>query len=387
MKKIVISGYYGFNNTGDEAILQSIVATLTARAAARGEELSFTVLSADPSETKRRYGVDAVGRTNLRQIMRALFHADIFISGGGGLLQDTTGRRLSIAYYLGLVLLARIFFKPVVFYAQGIGPVTRGFNRLLVRLIANFATMVTVRDEASLKELVKLGVTRPPLSLTADPAFMLEPPEEVSAALDSFLKNLPAEKPLLGIALRPWPGRGHYLREIADAVNCLVAELALTVVLVPMHFHDDLPVCRELAGMLKAEPVILEEQLLPSEFLVLFQRFDLVLAMRLHALIFAATQGVSMQGIGYDPKVDAFLARLGLVSAGKPGELEATDLARQVFESWKHREKMRAGLLQKSSELKQAALQTADNVLDLLTGRPADNNPSADGSGVRRRKK
>jgi polysaccharide pyruvyl transferase CsaB len=270
-------------------------------------KLSFTVLSADPAETSRRYGVEAVGRTNLWQIMRALLRADIFISGGGGLLQDITGRRLSIAYYLGLVLLARLFFKPVVFYAQGIGPVTRRINRLLVRLITNLATMVTVRDEASLRELTKLGVTRPPLSLTADPAFLLEHPEEVSAALDNFIGELPEAKPLLGIALRPWPGRGQYLREIADAVNCLVAELGVTVVLVPMHFHDDLPVCRELAGMLKTEPVILDDNLLPSELLVLFQRFDLVLAMRLHALIFAAKQGISMQGIGYDPKVDAFL--------------------------------------------------------------------------------
>ena len=57
MKKVVISGYYGFNNAGDEAILSGLL--LPCGRTAKGAKISFTVLSAAPSATAARYGVKA----------------------------------------------------------------------------------------------------------------------------------------------------------------------------------------------------------------------------------------------------------------------------------------------------------------------------------------
>jgi polysaccharide pyruvyl transferase CsaB len=361
MKKIVISGYYGFHNTGDEAILHSIITNLRELGRRRGEELSFTVLSADPEATAGQLGVNAIPRTSPLRILRALLRSDVFISGGGGLLQDTTGRGLSIVYYLGLVVLARLFLKPVIFYAQGFGPVRRFHNRLLVRLIANRVQIITVRDRGSLDDLAALGVKRPFLAVTVDPVFMLEPAAEAPR-----LPALPEDRPLLGIAARPWPGREQFLAQIAGAVNCLVTELNAAVVLVPMHHQDDLPVCRELASLLKNPPLVLEQPLSPPETAALFGSFDLVVAMRLHALIFAARAGVPMLGIGYDRKVDAFLARVGQKPAGRPDELEAADLACQAMELWSARQQVSAALRERSEEFKTTALLTAEDVLDFI---------------------
>ena len=363
MKKVIISGYYGFNNTGDEAVLEAMLSGMRSEAAGRGEEILFTVLSKYPAQTVAQHNVTAISRTNLMQIVSALFSCDLFISGGGGLLQDVTGLRLSVAYYLGLVLMARLLGKPAVLYAQGIGPVKRPVNRLLIRMIANRATFITVRDNDSLAELSRMGVSRPPTSLTADPAFLLTPAQTFSAPARSIISQ---ERTKIGIVVRPWQGQTHYLKEIALAADVLAAELDALLVLIPMYHSEDLPVSRELATMLKHDTVILDEYLAPSELLGVICHLDLVLSVRLHALIFAAVAGIPMVGIGYDPKVDAFLQRLGLSSAGKTNEVGAPALIDQAKERWQARASVQKNLLEKRDQLRAQAQQTASMIVDTL---------------------
>lgn len=365
MKHIVISGYYGFNNAGDEAILHSIIDSLKSLAAKRGQELRFTVLSAAPTQTAARYGTDAIGRQDLPQILRTLKQADAFISGGGGLLQDATGRGFSILYYLGLVALARLLGKKTILYAQGIGPVKKPFNRFLMRVIANRASLIAVRDEGSVNELIRLGVTRPPVILTADPVFLLES-ADVDGRASQFLNKLPPNKPIVGISVRPWHNNDETLREISTAVDIIARDLSAVTVLVPMHYPGDLAVSEKLASLMKSDTYILQENLTPRELLTVFSRFNLVLAMRLHALIFAAVSGVPMLGIGYDRKVDALLARLGLTSAGEPGQLDSIKLAGQALKRWEAKEDLRKTLLEKSLLLRDDALSWANRVLDFI---------------------
>ncbi|MDW7652087.1 MAG: polysaccharide pyruvyl transferase CsaB [Bacillota bacterium] len=364
MKHVVISGYYGFNNTGDEAVLSAMLSAMREQASKKDKEIVFTVLSAQPDVTASRHHVCAVGRTDLLNIIRTLLKCDMFISGGGGLLQDTTGLRLSVAYYLGLVLLALLFGKPAVLYAHGIGPVTGPLNRLLVRLIANRATLITVRDTGSLEELARMGVSRPPVSLTADPAFLLT----ATAAEDvPFAACLSDKKPVIAVAVRAWKGQGRYLEEIAIAADTLAEELNACLVLIPMYYSEDLPVTQELQGMLHNDAVILEEEnMTPAELLSIFGRLDLVLAVRLHALIFAAAAGVPMVGIGYDPKVNAFMSRLGLLPAGDTSEVTAPVIIRQALERWHQRDSVRQSLLQRRDGLRAEAEQAAAIVIETL---------------------
>lgn len=117
-RRVVISGYYGFDNMGDEMVLAGILAGL--RRLDPG--VRVTVLSAHPAATAREHGVDAVSRTHLPSILAALARADLLISGGGSLLQDVTGP-FNIPYYVGVMELARLRGVPVMMMAQGIGPV------------------------------------------------------------------------------------------------------------------------------------------------------------------------------------------------------------------------------------------------------------------------
>ena len=122
--KIVLSGYYGFDNIGDEAVLFSIITALRKEI----KDVHITVLSNNPDKTKALYGVESVNRWDIKAVARSIKESDLLISGGGSLLQDVTSSK-TIPYYLAIVKIAQFYKKKVVFYSQGIGPVNKGISR------------------------------------------------------------------------------------------------------------------------------------------------------------------------------------------------------------------------------------------------------------------
>ncbi|MBQ1603097.1 MAG: polysaccharide pyruvyl transferase family protein, partial [Oscillospiraceae bacterium] len=112
MVNILISGYYGFDNIGDESILRTVINSLRARV----PDCHLTVLSHNPAATREKYGVDAVDRMSLREIVREIRRCDLLISGGGSLLQDVTSSK-SIHYYLTIIRLAKLYGKKVFIYS------------------------------------------------------------------------------------------------------------------------------------------------------------------------------------------------------------------------------------------------------------------------------
>ncbi|MGQ9477314.1 MAG: polysaccharide pyruvyl transferase family protein, partial [Candidatus Bipolaricaulia bacterium] len=167
---ILLGGYYGFGNLGDEAILFALLRGLREAL----PQIEPVVLSAEPARTAAAYGVEAINRWSLLGIWRELGRARLFLLGGGGLLQDVTSRR-SALYYLGLLRLARLRRVPVFLLGQGIGPLR---SRLLRRLAASElkrAEYVMVRDELSLKLLQEWGADRGQLARGYDLALTLLP--------------------------------------------------------------------------------------------------------------------------------------------------------------------------------------------------------------------
>ena len=167
----------------------------TIRALAPGAEI--TVFSYSPVETRQVYGVKAVNRWNPFGVIWALLRSDLLLSGGGGLLQDVTGVR-SICYYLVVVALALAVGKPVVYYAQGVGPVRTRFGRWLTRIVSNRVDLITVRDQASRDDLLAMGICRPPLVVTADPVLALNPSQLNNAGGAELLEALRLQARLEG---------------------------------------------------------------------------------------------------------------------------------------------------------------------------------------------
>ncbi len=392
IKRIVISGYYGFNNTGDEAVLFSMIRELQKRLPG----VKIRVLSHNPAQTKRAYGVKAVNRWNPLAILKAVARCDLLISGGGSLLQDATGPK-SIAYYLAIVWLAKLFGKRAVFYAQGIGPVTGDLGRNLMRRIANRVDLITVRDHQSYMLLHELGIKKPPIHITADPVLGLTPEAADTAAGQQVLcragiaqlntgngerkpggqavvenpfvdvEECPGmvDRPLVGIALREWKGLTGYHRAVAAAADFL-AERGCRVVFIPFHFPEDIAVGREVARLMGSPAVVLKEQLDTPRMLGVLGRCDLVLGMRLHALIMAAVMGVPAVGLSYDPKVDSFMKQVGLPVAGKVETVTGEELVKLLAEILPNLANLRDRMTGPVADLRRLAVQTADLVLNTI---------------------
>ena len=308
MSRILISGYYGFSNIGDDAILKSVVGSLRDKV----PDSEITVLSRDPKTTTERYGVRAVQRMNAFTILRELLRCEMLISGGGSLLQDVTSR-MSILYYLAIIFLAELFGKKVFIYSQGIGPINGGFNRRLTAKLLRKADAIAVRDQKSADFLTEIGVPADKIEITADPVLRLKPVEleRGKEILESVgLKKTEGQK-IVGFAVRSDNTAPELLQEIEKCVRWLRDEKNTCSVLIPFHYEMDKKVISELKARLGDGVYAIEDKHLSDEMLSIIGSLDILVGVRLHSLIYAEIMGVPSIAISYDPKIDAFMESIG----------------------------------------------------------------------------
>lgn len=351
---IVLSGYYGFGNVGDEAILEATIGDLRDVCPAT----RLTVFSAQPERTSRAHGVAAVHRFSAVGMWRALGQADLLISGGGSLLQDVTSSQ-SLWYYLAVMGMARMRGVKTMVYANGLGPIRRRANKLIAGAVLRRADAITLRDPDSLRVLSSdLGVDRAGAVLTADPAFGLQPlqgPARDALLSDAGIAGGPQrEGPIVGLALRPWQGSAELVGQTVQAVvGLLRAEGGGSVLLVPMQYEADAPLMDHVRNRSRGvgiEVLSPRRALAPREALTLVSACDILVAMRLHALIFAASAGVPLVALSYDPKVASLveylvdLAQEGAEGRDGAGALttlravtRAEDLAQALGRTWADR--------------------------------------------------
>ncbi len=359
--KVLVSGYYGFHNAGDEAILYALVDGLRARR----PDVEITVLSQDPVHTARTYGVAAVRRADPRAVAGAMRDTDLFVSGGGGLLQDTTSLA-SLQYYLGLMVLARLMGRKIFLYAQGIGPLRSRAGRALTRAVLNRVNMITVRDEESRELLKAVGVNKPPVKVTADPVLGLELKPEWLEKGRRVLAGLGLQPgKLAGISVRPWAGRETVIPAIAGLADWLDAR-GWRVVLVPFHRDVDREVCQEVASRAKAGVKVIAGEMSVEELAGMCAHLDLAVGMRLHFLVFASLAGVPPVAIAYDPKVGQFLGRLGLPTAVPVEGLTPGALQDQVEYVIENSEALREQVARRVEALRKEARLTAELALNLI---------------------
>lgn len=361
-RRLAIAGYYGFDNAGDEAIAEALVYAFRNLR----PRLGLTILSAQPSRTAEQLGVQAVDRFAPLAVTGVLRRSDLLVFGGGTLLQDVTSLR-SLAYYLAVLTLARLLCKPVVVYANGLGPIRSRSGRYLAGRLLAGARQVSLRDRDSVAQAMHLGVTAP--RLTADPAFLLP---TLSAEEIAQLENqegwtdLPA--PIVGVAVRRWGDPAHLVTQLAAALDTLAGEGA-TVLFLPMQHPGDVEMSKEVQAAMHAPSRILKNRYRPRQLLSLIGCCHLVIGMRLHALIFAVARGVPVVGISYDPKVDSFLHEVNCPLAGTPATVQAAPLAatcRGILADTDLKER----LTTQAARFRQMAWENARDTLSLLDHLP-----------------
>ena len=300
---VLICGAYGMRNAGDEAILNAVVSEMRAI----DPEMPLSVMTRRRKETALRCGVDAIYTFDFLRILRTMRRSELYLNGGGSLLQDVTSSR-SLWYYLFTLWAAKRCGCAVMMYGCGVGPIHRPRNRVRTgRVVQRCVDAITLREENSLEELRALGVTKPEITVASDPALSLPPAP--AGETDRLMRRLgldPAGR-YLCLTLRRWPGVQDKLDLFAAAADYAWETYGLQPVLLSVNPIQDDRTTEQAGERIHAPCVLVQEPLDTAEVAGLIGRMSAVLAMRLHVLIFAASRAVPLAAVSYDPKVASFL--------------------------------------------------------------------------------
>ncbi len=362
----IISGYYGFRNIGDDALLMSIIKDLKEFK----PDIKLMVLSKIPSGTSKDFNVASVSRFNMFRIYQNMRKSKAFIYGGGNLLQDNTSTR-SLMFYLGTVWLAKKLNLKIMFYANGIGPLKKRLNRIITRKIINKVDVITLREGLSFTELKHLDIISPRILLTADAALTVaEGCPDINFDILEHL-GIDDKKPLLGISLRKYPGHEKFEHEkyetdIARVADYMASTYGIFPVFIPMQHPEDIPILENAAAKMNHESYIVKDKLNICQTYSLFSKMDMTLGMRLHSLVFSAVAAVPMVGLVYDPKIQGFLDLINQPSAGDVRFLEFDKLKSLLDEVWQNRGQIREQLSLSIPELTEKARENAKVAVELI---------------------
>ncbi len=299
----VISGYYGFDNSGDEAMLSSILGELRDKK----EDIRLVVLSKKPLETARRYEVASVGRSNPFSIYRTFKKTGMLISGGGNLIQDLTSFQ-SMIYYTGLMNYAKFKGLKVMLYANGIGPLRRKASLRIAGRVLDKTDVITVREPNSYDMLKSIGVTKPRISITADPVMSFTNPDEKHIYEVLKKHSIPKERKIVVFSVRPWKGlESSFVYVFARIADYISEKHDLLPVFIPLNTKKDTKVSDEIIGIMKKPAILVGDENKAMNLVSIISCADLLIGMRLHSLIYAAITNTPVIGIVYDPKVRFFI--------------------------------------------------------------------------------
>ena len=303
----LVCGAYGRGNAGDDAILEAIVTELRQI----DPDLPIWVLSRNPDDTRLTYRVNSIYTFAFPRFLRRMGKTRLYINGGGSLMQDVTSHR-SLWFYLFTISAAKRLGCQVMMYGCGIGPIHSPANRRrAAKVLQKSVDAITLRDTHSREELEDMGVTNPEIILSADPTVILPaaPEQVVDGILES--QGIDPRGRYIGFALRPWPGFEEKAALFGAAADYAYEKYGLIPVFLPIERRLDVGAARLAAQHMKAPHYILPETGSSDHTIGLFARMQVVVSMRLHALVFAAGQGVPLVGVVYDQKISSFLSYIG----------------------------------------------------------------------------
>jgi len=295
--RFLLSGYYGFDNLGDDALLQIIVAQLKTRY----PHATIDVLSAKPDITAHELGITSTPRWDQSAIREAIAEADVVLSGGGGLLQNATSLK-SLLYYAGIVRTAIRAEKRAMIFAQSIGPLDF-WGKQTVRECCRGLHAATVRDERS-RELFAPLVPATTVERTADPVFLYDRPEDAPNLAAAGLGD--EADPLVVVCVRKTAHQSEGVTALAAAVDRLALHHGARVAFVPFGGTPDAEASTLVIRKCTSAPMLVSLDSL-DEVAAAIGRAKLVIGVRLHALILAVRLGVPFLAVPYDPKVTGLL--------------------------------------------------------------------------------
>jgi len=201
------------------------------------------------------------------------------------------------------VLYATITDKPVVVSSATIGPYDNRILRQAAKWILNKSDLITLREEYSLGYLHNIGVDKPKIWLTADLAFLMEPPN--TKRVISRLKDIGVsigDKSLIGIvptamfhSLLP---ESKYIQLMAELSSYMLKNFNTNIIYLS-NTYQDVVISEKIYNIIdnKKNTWIIPFEFSASDTKGFIGICDLFICSRFHALVASTSLGVPSLGM------------------------------------------------------------------------------------------
>ncbi len=285
-KSYIISGYYGYKNSGDDSLLASVVKTIY-----EVNPKNQIVILTKKNSTYHFDNVKYIDRFSLLSILSNIKKTDVLVMGGGSLIQDKTSSR-SLYYYLLVIRIAALYRKKIYMYANGFGPINKRINQKITRKVLDRVSVITFRDKHSYHFIKTIGVTRPHMLVTADSVYSVNRIQT---------KNTTAKNRAVFI-IRNWEGADVFIRELALFADYLAEEKKYEIVFLPLKLPDDLNISKNISSLMK-QPYKIVELGNENDLIAYLSTSKFSVSMRFHGVVYSSIASVLSIGLNYDKKV------------------------------------------------------------------------------------
>lgn len=359
--EMLILGYYGFKNSGDDALLEAIIADIKRYK----ESPNITVLSANPKETMKKYHVNAINRFNVWKLNKHMNRAGMLIMGGGTLIQDATSTK-SLLYYLGIIKLALAKNLRVMLYSNGVGPLKNKRNIKRAQKVLNDVDIITLRDPASAEILDSIGIDKPKKHVSADPVFAIEGFSKERGTEILKTLGIDTDKKIVGVSVRKTRDTSPAFEvSVAKVCDYISEKYGAYIVFVPMQPSKDEQISKNIRNRMKQNAFVITERLDARDMISLISASYAFIGMRLHSLIYAAIAGVPLMGIAYDPKIKSFMDYMSENIYIDINEFDAKGGMALVDELFADFDNIKAGLIKSYKTLKKKSVENGRIAVEL----------------------
>ena len=300
-RRILLCGYYGYGNLGDNALLRASVR----RARDSFTDGIITAMSAHPWRDSMTFGIPCIGRMNFFRIIPQLMRTDVFVFGGGTLLQESSSLR-SFFYYAFLIRVAAFLGCRVELWGNGLGDFRHSFSLRVLKGVLKNVDYIGLRDRRSyeLAMLMTEGGEGLTVVLEGDLALSLCPSSVVR--IDRLLRrwgltDCGQMAHFAVIAVKGTADR-ESIAEL-ELYMCELWEKGVEFLYIPMYGEEDEAESLRLRSVFGG---VVARHISEGDALGLIGRSRFVCSMRFHALVFASMSGVPFLAFGRDPKVVGF---------------------------------------------------------------------------------
>lgn len=326
MKRLLLVGYFGFDNLGDELLLISLLEFI------KRNLPNIKPLVLYGKDIPSVYGAEVIPR---KRLISGILNSDGICFSGGSILQDVTSVR-SLVYYLGIILLSLLMSKPVIMVSQGFGPVNTWLGKRLIKIL-NSVYSISVRDQESLRFLNNFNITRPKIYQGNDLVFFLDK--------NSFKnRDIPKERDII-ISIRESPGFRE--EEFLKAFTNFKERNNLNISFFVTHKEEDTKITERFARKLNCEILFWDD---PFSAIEILSSTKFIVSMRLHPLIISALLETPFLGITYDPKVNSLLSLFPNSYSIDPSS-NSSQIEALLDSAWKDKEKIISDIIEYKDKL------------------------------------